>query len=139
MGNINLSMKFQISGGPGKNINKSKSIEAYDKIEIEIPPGTADMSVAIQPSDAEKVSFLLITSSLYDAQLNYKVNDGDATDSDPITLDEPHLYLGKGMIDDLLGIDPKVLKFTNSNPVPAPPDATKTAKIEILVGRDVTS
>jgi hypothetical protein len=136
MATINLALNVQVVGGPTVLISKSKSVQAYDKIEVAIEPGS-EKSVEIQPGAADKVSFLLIKSSVYSSEqslLTYRVNDGtsDFPDSTqpakpPIALDEPHLYFGLGAVS-AFGLAPKILKFTNSTGTPA--------AIEVLVGRD---
>lgn len=137
MATINLALNVQVVGGPTVLISKSKSVQAYDKIEVAIEPGS-EKSVEIQPGAADKVSFLLIKSSVYSSEqslLTYRVNDGtlnnfpDSNDPSkpPIALDEPHLYFGLGAVS-AFGLAPKILKFTNSTGTPA--------AIEILVGRD---
>ena len=130
MATINLALNIQVVGGPTVLISKTKSVQAYDKIEVAIE-ATADLepkSVEVQPGSADDVSFLLIKSSVYSSDLKYVVND-ESGDSPAIALDEPHLYFGKGAIS-ALGKSPKTLKFTNSI------TPTTPAAIEILVGRD---
>ena len=132
MATINLALNVQIVGGPKVLISKSKSVEAYDKIEVVIEPVGADgmaKTVEIQPGGENQVSFLLINSSLYGPELTYVANDGDS-----ITLDEPHLYLGTGAVSLLASDGPKTIAFTNAHPV----DSEQQAAIEILVGRDAT-
>lgn len=129
MATINLALNVQVVGGPKVLISKSKSVEAYDKIEVAIEPDGAEKSVEVQPGDAADVSFLLIQSNVYSSDLKYVVNDESGDSPTAIALDEPHLYFGKGAIS-ALGKSPKTLKFTNSI---AP---TTPAAIEILVGRD---
>lgn len=137
MATINLALNVQVVGGPTVLISKSKSVQAYDKIEVVIEAGSDGKSVEVQPGDADHVSFLLIKSSVYSSEesdLTYRVSDGtsDFPDSTqpakpPIALDEPHLYFGLGAVS-VFGLAPKTLKFTNSTTTPA--------AIEILVGRD---
>ena len=133
MATINLALNVQVVGGPTVLISKSKSVQAYDKIEVAIEPGS-EKSVEIQPGAADKVSFLLIKSSVYSSDIKYVVKESKDEEADPLTaiaLDEPHLYLGKGAIS-ALGKSPKILQFTNSTTTKTP------AAIEILVGRDAT-
>jgi hypothetical protein len=136
MATINLALNVQVVGGPTVLISKSKSVQAYDKIEVAIEAGS-EKSVDVQPGAADKVSFLLIKSSVYSSEqsvLTYRVSDGNSDFPDstqpakpPIALDEPHLYFGLGAVS-AFGLAPKILKFTNSTGTPA--------AIEILVGRD---
>lgn len=131
---INWGLNVQVAGGPQLVVSQSKSVEAYDKIEVVIDPsgGVTEVSLDIQPGKGTQVDFLLIKSSLYGSQLTYKVSDGTAV-SKEITLGETHIYSGT-MITALLP-DPKILKFKNNHPAA---DATKKAAIEILVGRKAT-
>lgn len=134
MTTINWSFNIQVAGGPQIALSKSKSVEAYDKIEVVIDPvgkGGAEKVVDIQPGGAAQVNFLLIKSNLY-TELTYTVSDG-TKNSSPIALDEPQVYLGVGAIS-LLNVAPKSIKFKNENTT----DSNKKAEIEILVGRDAT-
>jgi hypothetical protein len=124
---INLALNVQVVGGPKVLISKSKSVEAYDKIEVVIEPGGIEKSVDIQPGDATDVSFLLIQSNVYSSNLEYVVSDDSGDSPTAIVLDEPHLYLGTGAVS-TLGKSPQILKFTNNS--------GEQAAIEILVGRD---
>lgn len=137
---INLALNVQVVGGPKVLISKSKSVEAYDKIEVVVDSDGSAKSVEIQPGATTQVNFLLIKSSVYSQAdppdpptLTYRVNDGTndfpPTSESGIELDEHHLYLGKGAVS-TLGIAPKIFKFTNNS--------GEQAVIEILVGRDAT-
>jgi CRISPR/Cas system-associated protein Csm6 len=136
MTTINLTLNVQVAGGPKDVLSLPKpiAVEAYDKIEVTIKPGT-QQTVAVQPGDAPQVNFLLIKSSLFGPEITYIVNDGTndfPAAPDKIILDQPfHLYLGMGAVS-VFGIAPKFLKFENA------PSADKDAAIEILVGRDAT-
>lgn len=130
---INWALTVQIVDGPSPVISKSKTVQAYDKIEVTIEPGSSNQTVEIQPGSATSLNFLLIKSSVYDPNLSYFVSDGTTDSSTIITLDEPHFYLGAGAIS-ILGLAPKILKFTNTLAT----DPTNKAAIEILVGRDAT-
>ena len=134
MATINLALNIQVVGGPTVLISKSKSVQAYDKIEVVIEADSKGKSVDVQPGEADEVSFLLIKSSVYSSDIKYVVKEVKDEEPDPTTeiaLDEPHLYLGKGAIS-ALGKSPKILQFTNSTTTKTP------AAIEILVGRDAT-
>ena len=136
MATINLALNIQVVGGPTVLISKSKSVQAYDKIEVAIEANadSEPKSVEVQPGSADDVSFLLIKSSVYSSDIKYVVKEVKDEEPDPTTeiaLDEPHLYLGKGAIS-ALGKSPKILTFTNSTTTKTP------AAIEILVGRDAT-
>jgi hypothetical protein len=138
MATINLALNVQVVGGPQVLISKAKSVEAYDSIEVSVVGGATDQVVEIQPGAASRVSFLLIQSSLYSqsgasSKFTYKVGDGSNPDSIAVDLDEPHFYLGVGAVS-VLGIAPKLLKFSSTYPA----DAKSKATVTILVGRDAT-
>lgn len=130
---INWALNLQVVDGPKLVVSRSKTVEAYDKVEVTIEGGSTNKIVEVQPGIASSLNFLLITSSIYDPKLTYIVNDGTKDSPTAIKLDEPHLYLGVGAIS-VLGLAPKILKFTNGLTAT---DANK-AVIQILVGRDAT-
>jgi hypothetical protein len=123
---ISLSLKVNVTGGPSLLVSKGITVEAYDKIDVLVAAGAADMAVDIQPGLSSQVQLLCITSSEYGKDLKYKVHD---TASTPIVLDQAQLFLGQGAVG-LLGTAIDKLFFTNN--------LTKDASIEILVGRDAT-
>jgi hypothetical protein len=128
MATINLALNVQVVGGPTVLISKTKSVQAYDKIEVVIE-ADLEKSVDVQSGAGDDVSFLLIKSSVYSSEITYAVKEKKEDSSTEIALDEPHLYLGKGAIS-ALGKPPKILTFKNSTTTKTP------AAIEILVGRD---
>lgn len=136
---INWTLDVQVTGGPKISASRSLSVEAYDKIEVAIPaataattPGTA--TVQVQPGGVGQVQFLLITSSVYNAQLTYKVNQDT---NDPIALDELQLLMGGGAIG-LLDEAPQSLIFSNGI-WDTTSEQGQSASVQILVGRDATS
>ncbi len=135
--NISCSLAVEITGGPEIAITPSVVVDAYDRIDAVIPattpgpgggastPGKATLDV--QPGTAGKVQFLLITSSVYDSKLTYKVDDKPA-DPDNQVLDAPLFLMGAGAVS-LLGSTQKKFKFANDI-TPA-----TSASIVIFVGR----
>lgn len=127
---IKLILEAQVEGGPKMSALQSIPVEAYDKIEVNIPggdnstPGSA--TVEVQPGSTGQVKFLLITSTLYDKDLTYAVDGGN-----DIILDAPQLFLGNGAVG-LLGSTQQSFVFSNEAGV------DKSASIKILVGRDAT-
>ncbi|RCJ29418.1 hypothetical protein A6770_22055 [Nostoc minutum NIES-26] len=132
---IDWSLKVQVNGEEEISTSEGNYVEAYQRIEVEIPPGGSEKVIDLQPSSAAKVSFILIKRATYDSnddKLTYKVSNGDATkDSKVIVLNGTHIYT-KGILSSLFP-DPKILKFTNNHPVN---DTTKKIPIQILLGRD---
>ena len=132
MATVNLTIGIQAVAGPQLNVARPLEVQAYDKVEVVLAPGganAAETSIDIQPSGAGKLVFLALTSSVLGAEIVYKASDG-ATDSDPVQLTTPQLYLGNSV--SLLKVAPKVLKIKNTFPAN---DNTKKATIEVFVGR----
>jgi hypothetical protein len=128
---IVLKINIEIPNGPNITLNRTLTVDAYDKIDITVPSGASDQSVELQPSEsAGQVKFLLVASDWYGAALSYKVN----SDTTPFELDEPHLLIGKGATA-MLDPAPKQLFFTNTT---SGEDA-EDANVQILVGRNATS
>jgi hypothetical protein len=126
---IHWTLNVQIVGGPKLSASRTETVDAYDKITVDVPaaqteanPGTA--AVQVQPGGAGQVRFLLIQSSVYDAEkLTYRV--GDAT----IHLDNLQVLTGAGAVG-LLGAAPQTVTFSNA--------LAQVASIQIIVGRDAT-
>jgi hypothetical protein len=122
---ISWTLNVQVEGGPSVSASQSITVDAYDKIQVTV--GTQDTkAVEVQPGDADRVRFLLISSDQFGDDLTYKV---DAGGSD-IKVDAQQLLIGDGAVG-LLGAAPKTLTFTNN--------LAQDANIEILVGRMVTA
>ena len=131
MAKVNVTLTVQIVGGPTINESKELVVEAYDKIDVVIEP-EKEKSVEVQPSEGKRISFLVIKSSVYsDSTKNIKITYG-IDDAGKIELDQPHFYLGSGVVS-LLG-SPKILKFKNASEK----KLENNAQLEILVGRDAT-
>lgn len=135
---INIGLSIQVEGGPQIPVPNVKiEVEAYDKIEVSVKPGSEPLIVDVQPGE-KAVSFLLIKSSIYtpadaadDKKLTYQPDGKSA-----INLDNPQVYLGVESIAALLG---KVQKITFSNKLAGSEGKEpETAVIEVLVGRDAT-
>jgi hypothetical protein len=128
---INWMVNVQVVGGPRISAAENLSVEAYDKIQVDVPggdnaqPGIA--TVQVQPGGAAQVRFLAIASSHYDPALTYTVDGGD-----PVPLDAFQLLMGKGAVG-LLGTTLTAFAFTNQAGLDKP------ASVEILVGRMATT
>jgi signal peptidase I len=138
MATINVALNVQVQGELQIPIPPVfMNVEAYDKIEVNVPASGSDVTVNLQPGvPPGAVSFLLIKSSVYNSgdaiKLTYTVGGKD------IPFDQPQVYLGTGVIS-LLG-DIKTIKFSNKSEKPADKKDEKKndALIEILVGRKAT-
>jgi hypothetical protein len=128
MATLNYSIGIQVANGPQIAVTRSREIEAFDKLDVPLDPGT-DVVVDLQPGAAAKVMMLLIKPSTAAKELTVKVSDG-STDSPELTLEEPQLFVGDSL--KLFGVDPTSLKLKNAFPAN---DATKKATIEIFVAR----
>jgi hypothetical protein len=139
MPKINWTLDVQITGGPKISVPRAVNVEAYDKIEVDILAATdastpTTATVDVQPGGTDQVKFLLITSSVYNADLTYTADDTDPA-IPTIALDEPQLLMGdheEGAVG-LLGAAPQSLIFSNGiwNE-----GAGQSVSVQILVGRD---
>ena len=127
---IHWTLNVQVTGGPKIAAAQTETLEAYDKITIDVPqaqdtdtPGQA--TVEVQPGNEGQVQFLLVKSSVYDESLTYQVNGT----GDPIALNALLILIGTGAIG-LLGAAPQTLSFSNR--------LERVVSIEILVGRRAT-
>ena len=128
MTNISWKLEANVSDGPSHTLSQSVSVEAYDKVQVELPdtsatPAEVEIEIGAGTGD---VLFLLVTASEYGSDLKYKVN---ATANPSHALDGPLHLAGDGAIG-LLGFAPTSLLFTNT--------LGSNATVEILVGRDAT-
>lgn len=132
---INVTMNVQVAGGPNITTSLTKEVEAYDKVDVTIDAGQADKEVDVQPSVPGQVKFLMISltdanqySMDADHKLIYKVSDIQA---EPIRLDAPQVFIGKGAVTLLLKeANPTKLFFTNT--------LEAEVSVQIFVGRDAT-
>jgi hypothetical protein len=122
---IVLSINVGITNGPTQLINQTLSVDAYDKVDIKVPDGSAAMNVELQPGGAGKVRFLLVTCDQYSDKLSYKVNAG----TDVFLLDGPHVLTGLGAVS-MLDPAPTAFIFANSS--------GKDTQVRILIGRKAT-
>lgn len=128
MATLSYTLTVQIANGPRLASAGSLNVTAYDKIEVTVPgaAGGADgtVTVAVQPSNSDRIELLMITASRYSSDsLRYHEDAPGATD---ITLNGPVVLVGPGAVG-LVSAAPTSLVFDN-------PAATPTA-VEILVGR----
>jgi hypothetical protein len=141
MTTVTFSANVQVAGGPQLGFNRSIEVEAYDRIDVTLEPQGSTAPVAvdvqIQPSLADKVLILALTSTLFDPDIVYQISDGTAAGHSADTpLDQPQVFAGGAI--KLLGFAPKIIKLTNKISIPVPPDPTKTARVTIFVGRKAT-
>ena len=118
--NINL----QVIHGPTLSLAGDLSIDAYDKISVDVVHDAPAVTIDVQPGDAGEVLFLLIRSDRYGAGLTYKVNGAGAA----VVIDQPQFFLGTGAMS-LFSDAPKTLEVENKL------TSSEDAKLEILVGR----
>jgi hypothetical protein len=121
---IVLTINADVALGPKLKESRKLAVDAYDKISVGVPDQNT-LDVEIQPGGAGSIQLLLVTSSVYGADLKYTVN-ADATEH---VLDQPHVLVGTGSVG-LFGQEPEKLVFDNKT--------GQDAQIQILVGRDAT-
>ena len=121
---IVLTISADVALGPKLKESRKLAVDAYDKISVDVPDQQT-LDVEVQPGGAGSIQLLVVTSSVYGADLKYTVN-ADATDH---VLDQPHVLVGTGSVG-LFGQEPEKLVFDNKT--------GQDAQIQILVGRDAT-
>ena len=123
---INITVSAKIKSGPSISFSESLSVDAYDKLDIVVAPGTPK-TIQLLPPGTTSVHLLLIKSSQYSDQISYTVNGAGST----IILDTPQNFIGLGSLATLDDAnDPATLVFTN--------DLAEDVNIQILVGRNAT-
>lgn len=130
MPDIKWNLGVKVTGGPSLARADSVAVDAYDKLEVTVPGGEANLEVQVVPADAN-VQFLMVTTTpLGDDPVDatYRVND---VAGDEHALDSPLLLLIGGGAVGLLGGAPRLLFITNNS-------AAQAVAVEILVGRDPT-
>ena len=131
MANVSWSSSIQIAGGPSVTATQGPfAAEATEHIEVSIPSHTeasAVTTVDLQPGPKASIHLLLIKASSYGdgTNLTFKTSNG-AAESVPISLRGPQFYSGGAT--DLLGPEPKQLKFSNNT--------GSEVQIEVFVARD---
>jgi hypothetical protein len=125
MAKINWTLGIQAVDGPKLVVTRGITLDAYERIDIDVPNGASKAVEVGAGTTADLVRFLLITATSYSPSLTYST----AAAGTQITLDEPQIWSGKGamkLLTDKLG----TLTFTN-------PD-TKPQSVQIFVGREVS-
>ncbi|GAB4367319.1 MAG: hypothetical protein Kow00121_05500 [Elainellaceae cyanobacterium] len=138
MAAIMVNVSAQIKSGPQVSFSQEIPAEAYDKVEVVVPPGGQEVSVNVQPGTLAQVSFLLIQSSLYSNPKDAAQKVSYGITATNINLDQPQIFLGTGAVS-ILGSDPQTLKFKNDYPAEGDAAETNKAVIQILVGRKATA
>lgn len=126
---IGISIGIQVVSGPSISESVTKTVDAYDKVDVLVEAAASDYEVEIQPGGSGQVSFLIIrltSATAYSTDITYKVN---ADTGDAIVLDGPHMFIGAGGVA-LLDVAPTKLFFSNGGAT----DVT----VQVLVGRDAT-
>jgi hypothetical protein len=127
MATLNLNIGIQVTNGPQINLNRSREIEAFDKVDISLAGG-ATVTVDLQPGTAEQIALLLVKSSKYDKKITLKLKG--TSDSPALTLEEPHVFVNDGAT--LFTVErPAQVEFTST----LGNDPANTADIEIFVAR----
>ena len=126
MGNINWQFQATIPGGPVVILSMPAiAVDAYDVVAVTVPASATNVAVSLQPSSTPgNVVFLVVSSSQYDAGVDYKV---DALPASHV-LDGPHMLVGSGAVSFLNSTaPPQKLTFNNT--------LTKDINVQVVVGR----
>ncbi|MDJ0703324.1 MAG: hypothetical protein QNJ46_08590 [Leptolyngbyaceae cyanobacterium MO_188.B28] len=138
MPKIDLTLRIKTADGEIKENLPTQEVEAYGEIAFELL-GEETKCIEVQPSNKDKLIFLLIKSSRYtdEQDNNNKILYDAKLDREPeIELDKPHFYQGVGEIS-ISQEEPKILKFKSTYPAGTTDEEKEKnkAQIEILVGR----
>lgn len=126
------TLNVQVAGGPKISASQTVPVEAYDKIEIEVPATSTAVSVNVLPAArADDVKLLLITAEPYDEKVTYKPA---GVTGDGVALDSPQVVIGQGAVQ-LLEDTPAKLVFKNESTDPE----SNPVSVMILVGRKATT
>lgn len=120
---IRWSSEITVPGGPTLSFSRAISVDGTDLMTAHLEPGES-AAVDVQPSAAEQVRVLMVTSTAYGEDLTYRV--GSSTQD--VALDSPQVFAGAGMIG-RLPTDPQTLTFTNG--------LAEAATVTILAGRTI--
>jgi hypothetical protein len=120
---IVLNISADVALGPKLKESRKLGVDAYDKISVEV--ADQPVEVEVQPGGTGSIKLLVVTSTVYSADLKYTVN----ALADDHVLDQPHVLVGTGSVA-LFGEEPEKLVFDNQT--------GQDAQIQILVGRDAT-
>jgi hypothetical protein len=126
MEKIIVTANIVVPTGPRFALNRTLDVAAYDKIDVTVPASATAEEVELQPGPAGRVQFIAIVSDSYSDDLSYTINAG----TDDRTLDQPHLFMGKGAIS-MFDAAPAKLLFANAS--------AQDAKVQILIGRKVAA
>ena len=127
MATLNLNIGIQVTNGPQINVNRSREIEAFDKVDVTVA-GQATVTADLQPGAAAQIAVLLIKSSKYDKKITLTLKGG--TDSPPLTLGEPQVFVNDGVT--LFTVErPATIEIKNELAA----DPANKADIEIFVAR----
>src|SRR5262249_32181290 len=97
--NISWKLSVEIPSGPSLSLASAVEVHAYDLITVIVPHSAAtppaEVAVDVQPGAAGRVRFLLIRSSTYGDNLQYKVH---ATGNPARVLNDALLLVGAGSL-----------------------------------------
>ncbi len=130
MPQVTTSLTLSISGS--QNVTVSSGVidaEAIGHVDVAVAADDSTTTAEIQPSNANQIHALMISSSYYGPALTYAFSDG-TNDSTGLTLNGPQLFSGGSV--ESIGVNPTQIKLTMTN-------AGEDATVNIVVARDATS
>lgn len=129
MGTLSWTISVHMTGAPAISASSvAAPLEGFDHVQVVVDPTPAPArKVIVQPSPADSVALLLVSSSRYGPGLTFTANDGKK-DGSTVALTQPQV-LAAGAVG-LLGAAPNVLKFTNGLAEPV--------TVDVYVFRDAT-
>ena len=127
-----LRIKLLPIEDPERVIEQPETVDADDLIELVVNPGVTDRLVELKPGTSSQDRLLALQSSFYGREIKLKSNDG-RNNSSTIELPGPQMN-GNGSTA-LFPVAPRWLKFSGGHPVD---EATRRARVQVLVGRNAT-
>lgn len=101
--NISWKLDMEIQSGPSVVVTNAVQVNAYDRIEVEVPDTSATptaTTIDVQPGAVGKVKVVLIKSNRYGDNLKYRVHDNTTTER---VLNDALFLAGAGSVDLLEG------------------------------------
>lgn len=133
---LNWRINLQVQGGPSIGDAQKLEVDAYEKLDFEVPAktttGNGSIEVGLQLEDTSRVSLVIIKCSSYKGIVAKVQPTAQAPQPKPalisISIDGPLMLIGKGACQ-LLGNNLQSLTLTNSENSPT--------EVNMLIGRDV--
>lgn len=113
--NVDSYFRILINGNAPIDQAQPVTVTATDDISFDLPVGSADLPIGVQPGPATAIVFMAVSVPHGSAGISYRPSVAGSA----MPLDGTHCYSGPGMAA-LLGANPTVLHFSNSGSADVP-------------------